>query len=66
MALLVVVADATRTTRGTIVLSLDDDDRIISERTYFDWAKAIPREAQPRATQASRPPVGSPGWTLRG
>ena len=42
VAMLVVVEDTTRFTRGTIVLTFDDDDRIISERTYCDWDKAMP------------------------
>ena len=66
VAMLVTIGDATRSTRGTIVLTLDDDDLIISERTYCDWAKALPREPLSRGNSGTRPPVGSPGWTLRG
>ena len=61
LAMLITIGDATRFTRGTIVLTLDDDDRIISERTYCDWDKALSREGQ-----GPRHPVGSREWTLRG
>ena len=61
LAMLVTIGDTARFTRGTIVLSLDDDDRIISERTYCDWAKALPRQPP-----GPRHPVGSAEWTLRG
>jgi len=66
VAMLITIGDATRSTRGTVVLSLDDDDRIISERTYCDWAKAIPREPPSGGQSGTRHPVGSPEWTLGG
>ena len=61
LAMLVTIGDDTRSTRGTIVLTFDNDDRIVSERTYCDWSKALPREPP-----GSRPTVGSAEWTLRG
>jgi hypothetical protein len=58
LAMLVVIGDAQRATRGTITLTLDDTGRIISERRYLDWANAIPR----RQYEAGML-VGSPGWS---
>ena len=60
LALLFTIGDATHVARGTVVLTFDSDDLIVSERTYCDWDKAVPREPAP-----TRPAVGSPGWTLR-
>ena len=57
VALLVTVGDADRVTRGTIVLTLDDDDLIISERRYLDWNRAVRRNEM-----GSRPWVGTSGW----
>lgn len=58
VALLVSVGSATHVTRGTIVITLDDDDLIISERTYLDWNRAVSRhELSPR------PWVGTAAWT---
>ena len=60
MAMLVTIGDATHVARGTVVVTFDADDLIVSERTYCDWTRAVPRDAAP-----ARHPVGSPGWTLR-
>ena len=57
--MLVVVGDAVRATRGTIVLTFDADGKIISERRYLDWTKAMARREFDR-----RQLVGSPGWSL--
>ena len=43
IAMLVTISDETHETRGTIVLTLDDHDLIVSRRSYLDWAKAVPR-----------------------
>jgi hypothetical protein len=59
LAVLVLVGDGTRATRGTIVLTFDSDGKIISERRYLDWTKAVERREFDR-----RQLVGSPGWSL--
>jgi SnoaL-like protein len=61
LAMLITIGDATRFTRGAVVLTFDSDDLIVSERTYCDWSKAVPR-----GEPGPRPIVGTPGWTLRG
>jgi hypothetical protein len=61
LAMLVTVGDTCNSTRGTVVLTFDSSDLIVSERTYCDWGKAMPQLA-PAARQA----VGSAEWTLRG
>ena len=58
LAMLVVIGDEERATRGTIVVTLDAAGRIISERRYLDWAKALPR-----AEYEARVLVGSPLWS---
>lgn len=60
LAMLISISDATHSTRGTIVLTFDDDDLIVSERVYCDWSKALPSDERP-----SRTAVGDTGWTLR-
>jgi len=59
LAMLVTIDDGTMSTRGTVILTFDADDRIISERTYCDWRKAERTDAD-RAASA----IGSAGWTL--
>ncbi len=59
VALLVVIGDGARATRGTIILTMDDSDLIVSERRYLDWKLAVDQE-----TLTGRLAVGSPGWTL--
>lgn len=61
VALLVVVRDAVAQTRGSVVLTVDEDGAIVSERQYLDWDKALPHGAF-----TERVFVGSPHWTLRG
>ena len=58
LAMLVVIGDEHHATRGTIILTLDEGGRIISERRYLDWTKAVPR-----TEYESRVLVGSPHWT---
>ena len=59
LAMLVVVGDAERATRGAIVLTYDGDGKIVSERRYLEWTKAMARrEFEVRQL------VGSPGWSL--
>ncbi|MDP9463332.1 MAG: nuclear transport factor 2 family protein [Actinomycetota bacterium] len=58
LAMLVTIGDTTRVTRGTVVLTFDSNDLIVSERTYCDWSKAMPR-----AEPGQRPMVGSADWT---
>ncbi len=58
LAMLVTIGDATRVTRGTVVLTFDSDDLVVSERTYCDWSKATPR-----AEPGQRTMVGSADWT---
>ena len=59
LAMLVLVGHDVRATRGTIVLTFDSDGKIISERRYLDWKKALARREFDR-----RQLVGSPGWSL--
>ena len=59
LAVLVLVCDGARATRGTIVLTFDSDGKIISERRYLDWTKAVERREFDR-----RQLVGGPGWSL--
>ena len=61
VAMLITIDDATHVTRGSVVVTFDSNDLIVSERSYYDWSKALPR-----AEPGSRRNVGSPGWTLRG
>ncbi len=49
LAILFTIGDDTHEARGTIVLTLDADDRIASDRVYWDWNTARPR-----------PTIGSP------
>ena len=61
VAMLITISDATHVTRGSVVVTFDSSDLIVSERSYYDRSKALPRaETGPRRN------VGSPGWTLRG
>jgi len=59
--MLVTIGDATHVTRGSVVVTFDSSDLIVSERSYYDWSKAVAR-----AETGPRQHVGSPGWTLRG
>ena len=59
VAMLVAIGNATRVTRGTVVLTFDRSDRVVSERTYLDWSRAVPR-----SELGDRPIVGGPDWTL--
>ena len=59
LAILFVLDDGRSSTRGTVVLTLDAHDRIISERIYVDWSKAVTLD---RAN--GRTTIGSPAWTL--
>jgi hypothetical protein len=59
VAMLLVLGDARRVTRGTVVLTLDADGLISSERRYWDWTKAAAIGAA-----GARRTVGSPGWSL--
>lgn len=59
VAMLIAMGDARRVTRGTVVLTFDSTDRIVSERTYCDWNKAVPRDEL-----GARQSVGAPDWTL--
>ena len=56
LAMLVKVRTSTMATRGTVILTVDADDRILSERTYLDWTKAIPIEPP------SGVHIGDPQW----
>lgn len=58
LALLVTVGTSTDVTRGTVVLTLGDGDLVISERTYLDWNRAVPRHSI-----GPRPWVGTARWT---
>jgi hypothetical protein len=61
VAMLVAISDGERSTRGTVVLTFDDRDRIVSERMYWDWSKALPIGHTGELT-----PIGSIGWRLDG
>jgi len=61
VAMLVTLGNVKYETRGTVLLTLGDDGLVISERSYLDWAKAVPRGGGGRRVH-----VGSPGWTVRG
>lgn len=61
VAMLVVLGDDRRVTRGTVVLTVGADGLIASERRYWDWTKAVPMDGRD-----ARRAVGSPGWSLDG
>jgi hypothetical protein len=61
LAMLIAVGDTIRSTRGTIVLTFDSNDLVVSERRYWDFRKALPRD-----DRTLRTAVGGADWTLRG
>ena len=43
LAMLIEIGDGRRVTRGTVVLTFDADDLILSERSYWDWCRSVER-----------------------
>ena len=60
LAILFMVGDSTHSTRGSVVLTFSGE-QLVNERTYCDWAKAVPRDLW-----SERIMVGSPSWRMHG
>ena len=60
LAMLITIGNTSHVARGTVVLTFDESDLIVSERTYCDWSRAVPCPEP-----GSWTPVGSPDWRLR-
>ena len=60
LAILFMVGDSTHSTRGSVVLTFSGE-QLVNERTYCDWAKAVPRDLW-----SERIMVGSAAWRMHG
>ena len=50
--MLITIDDTTHVTRGSVVVTFDSNDLIASERSYYDWSKALGRALRPAARKA--------------